>query len=100
MPFGGSDWHEGDARGVFNLGSGEETTLNRLARSVLDLHAGAGATLVSAAPGEHDGVRFCMDITRVRECFGFEPEFSLDRGLAAYSASSPTPKSFRAGTRR
>jgi nucleoside-diphosphate-sugar epimerase len=79
---------EGDACGIFNLGSGEETTLNRLARCVFDLYPGSGSRLLQGSPGEHDGVRFYMDITRTRESFGFEPDVALPAGLAACKAAA------------
>jgi nucleoside-diphosphate-sugar epimerase len=78
---------EGDARGVFNLGSGEETTLNQLARCVLDVHRDSGSRIVQGSPGEHDGVRFYMDIARARASFGFGPNVALATGLAEYKAA-------------
>jgi len=81
-----------DAHGVFNLGSGVETTLNRLVRSVIDVYAGTTSSVVQGDPGEHDGVRFYMDIGVARDSFGFTPEFSLAQGLAAYRATRLKPE--------
>jgi UDP-glucose 4-epimerase len=84
---------EGKACGIFNLGSGEETTVNRLARCVLALHPSSGSGIVQGSPGEHDGVRFCMDITRARDSLGFSPSIGLATGLSAYKAAEACDRS-------
>jgi UDP-glucose 4-epimerase len=74
---------ETSATGVINLGSGEETTLNRLARCVLEAVGRPGGRIEHGPAGEHEAHRFCMDIGRARDVLGYVPAWSLPRGIAA-----------------
>jgi UDP-glucose 4-epimerase len=70
----------GRAAGTFNLGTGRGTSLNQLARLVLDrLAPGTEARHGAAQPGE---LRFSVaNIDAARRAFGFAPSRSLERDL-------------------
>ncbi len=70
---------ESDACGVFNIGRGENSTLNDLAKTITDL---MGKDLQSEyQPPRVGDVRDSLaDISRAR-AIGYEPQYSLDKGL-------------------
>jgi UDP-glucose 4-epimerase len=65
---------ESTATGVFNIGTGEETTLLALAREV-------GVRTSHAPPRAGEIVRSCLDPSRARRELGWSAEFSLADGL-------------------
>ena len=69
--------------GVYNIGSGEETSILDLAQRVVDL-VGSGSIRFDPRfayrPGE-TGLRTWLDISRARADFGYRPRLSLDEGL-------------------
>ncbi len=67
--------------GVFNIGSGVETTLADLAETIREtVPAPAKAEIQTHRGGK--GRRFCMDISKARRELGFQPRFNLRTGLA------------------
>ena len=71
---------EKDTTGTFNIGTGRNTTINQLAQTILQLmQKNLSPVYSEPRPGE---VRYSLaDITRARS-FGYEPEWSLEAGLA------------------
>jgi UDP-glucose 4-epimerase len=73
--------------GVFNLGSGRQTSIADLARLVAGRVAGRSDYPIvhePTRPGELRSVE--ADITRAREVLGWEPRVSFERGLAETAA--------------
>ncbi len=70
---------ESDACGIFNIGRGENSTLNDLAKTITDL---MGKDLQSEyQPPRVGDVRDSLaDISKAR-AIGYEPQYSLDKGL-------------------
>ena len=70
---------ESDACGIFNIGRGENSTLNDLAKTITDL---MGKDLQSEyQPPRVGDVRDSLaDISKAR-AIGYEPQYSLDEGL-------------------
>ena len=66
---------------TYNVGSGEEQSIEELADAILDL-AGQPETLKTIVPDRpgHDR-RYLLDSTKIRECLGWEPEWSFRDGL-------------------
>ena len=66
------------AAGVYNIGSGEETTLLELANTAREVSGASNEVRIlrRGAPS-----RFVMDISRAKEEIGFEPRTALREGL-------------------
>jgi UDP-glucose 4-epimerase len=65
---------------TINLGSGEEITINELAREVSEVSGQSLATKVyDARPG--DVLRLCADTTKALDLLGFKPRIPLRDGL-------------------
>lgn len=69
----------GDATGIFNIGSGNSITINKLAETIINLN---GNKLVpgykEARPGD---IRYSLaDISGART-FGYKPKYTLEQGL-------------------
>jgi len=63
-----------------NVGSGREVTIAELARLIAERTGFAGEVVFD--PSQPDGQpRRCLDLTRARECLGFEARVSLEEGL-------------------
>ena len=67
--------------GVFQLGTGVETNINRLARLVSDV-AGVPLRVERRPPRAAEAARNYADITRARRVLRFRPRVDLARGLA------------------
>lgn len=69
------------AEGVYNIGSGKETSINELATILMGLLGFSGQPVhAGGRPGE---VRHSVaDISRARSLLGWEPAFSLEAGLS------------------
>ena len=70
---------ESDACGIFNIGRGENSTINDLAKTITRI---MGKDLQSEyqAPRPGDVKHSLADISRAR-AIGYEPQYSLDKGL-------------------
>lgn len=66
---------------VINVGSGVETSVNDLARMVIEVVGDPGVEIVREAPRPADIARMCADGTKAREILGYTPEVSLVEGL-------------------
>jgi UDP-glucose 4-epimerase len=71
---------EKNAQGVFNIASGKETTVNRLARELMKIFEMPGDPLYEKTR-EGDVYKSFADISKARETFGFEPVYSLNTGM-------------------
>jgi len=68
-------------RGVFNIGSGEGVTINRLANLILKLMGREDLRPIYAPPRPGD-IRYSIaDITRARKELGFKPKVGLEVGI-------------------
>ena len=65
---------------VFNIGTGQETPVNELSRSLLEI---SGSKLeVKHAPNRgYEQRRSCLDYKKANDAFGWEPEVPLEEGL-------------------
>jgi len=65
---------------VFNVGTGIETTLINLYKKIADiLNKEAKPIYHPDRPGEQ--IRYCLDISKIKKEFGWEPRYNLDEGL-------------------
>ncbi len=65
---------------VFNVGTGQETTLNELySKIAVFLDKKAEPVYLPDRPGEQ--MRYCLDYSKIREYLGWEPTVTLDEGL-------------------
>ena len=69
------------ARGVFNIGSGEGITINRLANLIFKLMGREDLRPVYAPPRPGDIRRSIADITRAWKELGFKPKVGLETGI-------------------
>ncbi|NVO65997.1 SDR family oxidoreductase [Methanofollis tationis] len=72
---------QSDAQGVFNIACGERTSINALARTIMDL-TGIDLEPIHRERRAGDVRDSLADITRAREAFGYAPAYSLEEGLA------------------
>jgi len=70
---------EGDATGTFNVARGENTTINELARLVIGIMSGS-LEPVHQEPRPGDIRHSLADISKAK-AFGYEPRYSLKKGL-------------------
>jgi nucleoside-diphosphate-sugar epimerase len=68
--------------GVYNLGSGEETSVKELAERIIKA-TGSKSEIVLNEKETERPFRFAMDITRARKDLGYSPRL-LDEGLPVY----------------
>jgi UDP-glucose 4-epimerase len=73
------------ANDVYNVGSGEETTIAELARLVLDSLGAAAEPVFRGVEREGDPARWRADISRL-ESLGWFPSIPLAGGVARYAA--------------
>jgi len=71
---------ESGVQGVFNIGCGEQTSLNELADLVKNI-AGNDVPILYEPPRDGDIKKSFADISRAREMLGYEPEYSVREGL-------------------
>jgi UDP-glucose 4-epimerase len=71
---------ESDARGAFNIACGERTSINALARTIMDL-TGIDLEPIHRERRPGDVRDSLADITRAREAFGYSPAYTLKEGL-------------------
>ncbi|MCQ8894415.1 MAG: GDP-mannose 4,6-dehydratase [Methanolinea sp.] len=71
---------ECSAEGIFNIGSGRETSVNELAQILMGLfHYQGKPEFEAERPGEVK--RSVADISRARSLLGWEPAYTLEKGL-------------------
>jgi len=73
---------EGAIGRVMNIGSGRETSVNEIARAVIEVVGNPRVEVVHDAPRPGDIARMCADGSRAREILGYAPEVPLAVGLA------------------
>ena len=66
---------------VFNVGTGVETTVDTLARTIVK-HAGNTSTIAHAPARAGEILRSCADLQHARAVLGYSPSVSLEDGLA------------------
>ena len=71
-----------DEVGVFNVGSGEPTSIKVLAETLAGLCPGVKIFFDESKPDA--GRRFCFDMEKTRKTFGCAPRYSLRDGLKEY----------------
>jgi UDP-glucose 4-epimerase len=67
---------------VMNVGSGRETSVNEIARAVIEVVGNPRVEVLHDAPRPGDIARMCADGSRAREVLGYAPEIPLRDGLA------------------
>ena len=72
---------------VFNVGSGKPTSINDLAKTILEL-SGANTTVSYHAPRLGDITNSYADISKAQKILGYQPKFSLTKGLEAMLAEN------------
>jgi UDP-glucose 4-epimerase len=65
---------------VFNIGTGKETTLNTLYNQIADI-LGKEAKPIYHPDRAGEQMRYCLDASKVKESIGWEPQYSLEKGL-------------------
>lgn len=78
---------------IYNIGLGELHSLGEVARTfeklfpgtTFNLGKGGGADTTYVPQTDFD-IRTCLDISRIKEEFGWAPEYNLEKGLAATAA--------------
>ncbi len=74
---------------IYNLGMGKLTTFGDIRDAVLKVSPTVKISLgrnlgeITATKSVLD-INACLDITRIREELGFEPEYDIDKGMSAY----------------
>jgi UDP-glucose 4-epimerase len=74
---------------LYNIGLGKHHTLNDVARALEKIVPGAAIELssgVSTITKTEFDIEACLDNGRIREEFGYVPEYDLEKGLAALAA--------------
>lgn len=81
---------------IYNVGSGKLTRFSDVARtlekifpgSILKLGKGEAPTAAATdyVPRTQFDIETCLDVSRIKEEFGFVPEFDLEKGLSALVA--------------
>ena len=85
---------EGEALGIYHVGTQEEKTIAEVATSVVK-HFGRDAVIVPSELPKGGTLRRCPDITKVSK-LGYKPKFTLEEGLAKtipWYVEHPTPAS-------
>ena len=72
---------------VFNIGSGKPTSINELAKTVLGL-SGINTAISYEPPRVGDIKNSYADISRAQKLLGYQPKFSLTKGLEAMLAEN------------
>ncbi|MGP0591427.1 NAD-dependent epimerase/dehydratase family protein [Nitrospira sp. T9] len=69
-----------DVRGIFNVGTGQETTINECYGIIKSLTKCQCKELYGAAK-KGEQFRSVLDVTKLREVFGWDPQVTLQEGL-------------------
>ncbi len=79
---------EGIQGQTFNIGSGQETSINHLARLILDI-TGSRSNIIYS-PSESGGVsRLRADVSRAQKHLGYRPKVTLQEGIRRILARDP-----------
>jgi UDP-glucose 4-epimerase len=70
-----------DVQGVFNVGTGTETTINELFRLLADV-AKPGCKEIHGPAKKGEQARSVIDASRIRQELGWEPKMALREGLS------------------
>ena len=73
---------EQDKTGIYNIGSGEETSIKGLAQNIIKL-TGSRSEILFTHTESNKPFRFALDISLARKDFGYEPS-SLSQGISEY----------------
>jgi UDP-glucose 4-epimerase len=88
--------HQDAAGETFNIGSGDEISINDLARQVAEATARTGAAVQHDQPRPGDVLRLCADVSRARTVLGYRPLVGLREGLTRllqwYQAQGLSPE--------
>jgi len=71
---------QSQVQGVFNVGCGMQTSLNKLADLLKNI-AGRDVPIIYEPPRDGDIKKSFADISRAREMLGYEPEYTVREGL-------------------
>ena len=71
---------ESNCSGIYNVGGNKRTTINELARTILDLSYKSNSKIKYLPKRPGDVAHSLASIKKAR-CFGFKPEYSLIEGL-------------------
>jgi len=74
-----------NATGVFNIGSGRETSINELAKLITDSLC-KNLKVVYEEARKGDVKRSLADISKAKDKLGYEPTYRLEEGLKLYAA--------------
>ncbi|MEJ2230896.1 MAG: NAD-dependent epimerase/dehydratase family protein [Nitrospirales bacterium] len=72
---------EEDIQGIFNVGTGQESTVNECYKIIKELTKSQCKDLYGAAK-KGEQFRSVLDVTKIREKFGWDPQVSLQDGLS------------------
>ena len=73
---------ESNAQGVFNVANGIRTSVNELAGLIMKV-SGKTESIIYEKGRQGEVKHSVADITKAREGFGFEPTYTLEKGLAS-----------------
>lgn len=71
---------EGEKSGIFNVGTGIETNIDTIFRKLRDL-TGSNCAEIRGPDKPGELMRSSLDYGKIKETFGWQPEYKLDRGL-------------------
>jgi len=69
-----------DVQGIFNVGTGQETSINEGYRILKELTQSSCKDLFGAAK-KGEQYRSVLDVRKIRETFGWDPQISFEEGL-------------------
>jgi UDP-glucose 4-epimerase len=73
---------DGEASGIFNIGSGAASSTVEIARAAIKATGARVEPLIKQTPGHSsDGVSIEIDITRARDILGYNPKYNIDTGI-------------------
>ena len=69
-----------DVKGVFNIGSGEATSINKLA-GMVQRNSGRGFVVVYSSPRPGDVLHSYANISKAKKAWGYKPKIRLEKGI-------------------
>lgn len=70
--------------GVFNIGSGKETSMIELAKTILEVFSESKSQIIKKQVDNYNEGRFFLNIQKARKELGFVARYSLKEGLRKY----------------